>query len=247
MMEIHYSINFRLNQIMRLLKSTFSFIGLILFCLCPAAIAYEPIKAEKGVLLFEDDFSRSKLGDKWTSHPNSFFIEESAMRATQLKDAGHGAVTRAIFNFKDVWISFDFKYEGGERFNFVVDDKNDKSVHAGHISRLTMNKHRLIVQDDKTGTMNLVIRKQRLSGDSSPELEKLLETKRSEVDFDFKDGQWYHMEVLIKGDRMEVHLDGKFLVGHQSDGFAHPTKTQFVFTVTGQSIYYDNVEAWSLK
>lgn len=232
---------------MRLAKTTSSIIGLILFFHWQLAIAYEPIKADKGVLLFEDDFSISELGDRWTSHPNSFFIERSAMRATQLKDAGHGAVTRAIFDFKDVWISFDFKYAGGERFNFVVDDKNDKSVHAGHICRLTMNKGRVILQDDKTGTMNLKIRSQRLAGDSSPELEKLLEAKRSEIDFEFKDEQWYRMDVLIKGDRMEVHLDGKFLLGHQSEGFDHPTKTQFGFTVTGQSIYYDNVEAWSLK
>lgn len=234
-------------KIMFQFKSPFSIACVLLFYPLLFAQVYEPIQAKKDLLLFEDDFSRSKMGDKWTGHANSFFIENGRMRATQLPDAGHGAVIRAVVDFKDIWIAFDFKYQGGERFNFVVDDKNEKSVHAGHICRLTINKRRLVVQDDKTGTMNLEIRKQRLAGNSSPELDKLLETKRSEVDIGFKDGQWYHMDVLIKGDRMEVHLDGKFLLGHQSEGFAHSTKTQFGFTVTGQSLFYDNVQAWSLK
>ena len=212
-----------------------------------SAFGYEPIQAKKDAILFEDNFSGSEIGDTWTGHANSFFADEGRLRATQLPNAGHGAVIRALVDFKDVWISFDFRYQGGERFNFVVDDKHDKSVHAGHICRLTINKRKVVVQDDKTGTMNLDIRKRRLAGDSSPELEKLLQSKRSEAEVEFKDGKWYHMDVLIQGDRMEVHLDGQLLVGHQSLGFAHPTKTQFGFTVTGQSIFYDNVEAWSLK
>ena len=234
-------------KIMHLLKSPFWVSCGVLLLPLLSGHAYSPIKAKKDALLFEDDFSRSDLGDEWTGHTNSFFLDYGSLRATQLPDAGHGAVIRALVDFKDIWISFDFKYQGGERFNFVVDDKNDKSVHAGHICRLTMNKRRVIVQDDKTGTMNLEIRNQRLAVNSSPELEKLLESKRSEIEFDFKDGEWYRMDVLIKGDRMEVHLDGEFLIGHQSEGFAHPTKTQFGFTVTGQSLFYDNVQAWSLK
>lgn len=232
---------------MRLFKSVLLFSVLSSLMAGKSLLAYDLIEANKGELLFQDDFSRPEFGQAWRSHADSFFIENGVMRATQLPDAGHGAVIRALVDFEDVWIRFDFKYEGGERFNFVIDDKNEKSVHAGHICRLTMNKRRVTVQDDKTGVMDLVIRKQRLSGNATPELEKLLKTKQVTVDTNFEEGRWYRMDVLIRDDQMQVHLDGEFLVGHKSPGFAHPTKTQFGFTVTGQSLFYDNVRVWALK
>ena len=107
---------------------------------------------------FRDDFERENVGDAWTSHANSFSIRNGVLVASQLPDAGHGAVTRAQLDFRDAAIDFSFKYDGGERFNFVVDDKNCKEVHAGHICRVSFRKNGFTIQDDRTGVMNLEIR-----------------------------------------------------------------------------------------
>ena len=64
----------------------------------------------------------------------------------------------AQLDFRDAAIDFSFKYDGGERFNFVIDDKKCEEVHAGHICRVSFRKERFTIQDDRTGVMNLEVR-----------------------------------------------------------------------------------------
>ena len=193
--------------------------------------------------VFRDYFDRDKVGDAWTSHANSFSIRDGVLVASQLPDAGHGAVTRAQLDFRDAAIDFSFKYEGGERFNFVVDDKNCKEVHAGHICRVSFRKNGFTIQDDRTGVMNLEIRGLRDHPDHQDRIEKLLETKKRLVETEFVDGTWYHVRIVIEGEAMRVFLNGVLAGELVSEGIAHPTKTQFGFTTTGRDILFDNVKA----
>lgn len=158
--------------------------------------------------VFRDDFERDSIGDIWTSHANSFSIRDGVLVASQLPDAGHGAVTRAQLDFRDTAIDFSFKYDGGERFNFVVDDKNCKEVHAGHICRVSFRKNGFTIQDDRTGIMNLEIRGLRDDPKHKDRIEALLETKKHSVEIRFVDGVWYHARIVIEGEAMRVYLDG---------------------------------------
>jgi len=163
--------------------------------------------------------------------------------ASQLPDADHGAVIRAQFGFRNVEIDFDVKFDGGERFNFVIDDKNCKEVHAGHICRVSITRKKMTVQDDRTGAMNLELRELRKQPELAGQIETFLESTKSSGDFEFVDGKWYHLRVVIDEDRMSVLVDGTLIAKLTSPGIAHPTKTQFGFTVTGRDILFDNVVA----
>ena len=77
--------------------------------------------------------------------------------------------------FKDIDIEFDFRFNGGTRFNFVLDDQNEKSVHSGHICRVSISPKMVSVSDDKTGSMNLEVRTQRQDKDLSDEGKAALE------------------------------------------------------------------------
>ena len=206
-----------------------------------ASVWQSPVLADLNV--FRDDFERLRVGQTWTSHANSFSIEDGILVASQLPEAGHGAVTRAQLDFRDAAIDFSFKYKGGERFNFVVDDKNCKEVHAGHICRVSFRKNGFTIQDDRTGIMNLEIRGLRDHPDHKDRVEKLLETKKRIVETEFVDGTWYHARIVIEGAAMRVFLNGELAGKLISEGIAHPTKTQFGFTTTGRDILFDNVKA----
>ena len=192
---------------------------------------------------FRDGFERSRVGPRWTSHANSFSIRDGVLVASQLPDAGHGAVTRAQLDFRDAAIDFSFKYDGGERFNFVIDDKKCEEVHAGHICRVSFRKSGFTIQDDRTGVMNLEVRGMRDHPDHKDRIEKLLETKKHTVETEFVDGTWYHARIVIEGQAMRVFLNGILAGELISEGIAHPTKTQFGFTTTGRDILFDNVKA----
>jgi len=194
-----------------------------------------------GPNVFRDSFEQDNVGDSWTSHANSFSIRDGVLVASQLPDAGHGAVTRAQLDFRDAAIDFSFKYDGGNRFNFFFDDKNCEEVHA--VRCVSFRKSDFTNQDDRTGVINLEIRGLRDHPDHKDRAEKLLETKKRIVETEFVDGTWYHARIVIEGAAMRVFLSGVLTGELISEGIAHPTKTQFGFTTTGRDILFDNVKA----
>jgi hypothetical protein len=197
---------------------------------------------------FKDDFEgRNEVGEQYTTargHEESWGVFDGVLTGKQTKD-DHGAVIRTELDFTDVDFKFDFRFNGGKSFNFVIDDANEKSVHAGHICRASVFPKRIIIGDDKTGSMNLEVRKQRrnknLSTEDGAALKELLEQTRATAKVEIKPDQWHTLRLRIRGENMKAFLDGELITSLKSPGFAHPTKTKFGFTVNGQSIEFDNL------
>ncbi len=205
-------------------------------------------------LHFEDDFAgRSEPGKHYRTGPAmqaGWTVRDSVLVGKQVRD-DHGSVIRTEVNFDDIDISFDFRFHGGTSFNFVIDDKNEKSVHAGHICRVSVFPKRLIAGDDKTGSMNLEVREQRknpaLAKQSKAALDALLARTRAAADVDIQPKKWHQLRVRIEGESMNVFLDGEMVIQLKSPGIAHPTKTQFGFTVNGSVIEFDNLRVFQPK
>lgn len=203
---------------------------------------------------FEDDYEgRDEVGAHYVTargHDDSWSVRDGVLIGTQTKD-DHGAVIRTELNFDDVDIQFDFRFTGGRSFNFVIDDANEKSVHAGHICRASVFAKSLMIGDDKTGAMNLEIRRQRqdkhLSAEASMALQKRLAQTRSSSKVTINQNEWHRLRIRIRGDIMKAFLDEELAVSLRSPGFAHPTKTKFGFTVNGQSIEFDNLVVRQFK
>ncbi|MEM9645656.1 MAG: family 16 glycoside hydrolase [Planctomycetota bacterium] len=217
----------------------------------PAALDPDNVSSADRGPIFKDDFEgRDSLGDGYVVGPgmdSAWRVVDGVLLGKQVRD-DHGSVMRKQLDFQDIVIEFKFRFSGGSRFNFVIDDKQEKSVHAGHICRVSISPKKLTIGDDKTGTMNLEVRARRKDTNLSPEkreeLAKFLEQKQASAPTDLRQGKWYHMRVSIHGDRMDANLDGKLVASLRSPGIAHPTKTQFGMTVNGSTIDFDDLKVF---
>ncbi|MEO6750738.1 MAG: family 16 glycoside hydrolase [Chthoniobacteraceae bacterium] len=212
------------------------------------------LRADDRTVLFADDFeNRTELGKNFTvssEWPDSWKVTNGILVAKQ-DNPDHGAVLKKEIEFHNIEIEFDFRFSGGTRFNLVIDDKKDKSVHAGHICRASFTPTKLTLGDDKTGKMNLEVQKLRdtknLPADQQKAYEKLLASCESSVAVDFAAGKWHHVRVRIEGDTMEAFVGDKKVATLKSPGVAQPTKTSFGFTVTGATIDFDNLKVFAVS
>lgn len=205
-------------------------------------------------LIYQDNFEKkTNLSDYYflgKEGSMAWFTREGALIGQQTRKK-HGSVFRKMINFKDIDIEMDFRFDGGKSFNFVLDDDNEKSVHAAHIARVSISPKKLSVRDDKTGVMNKEIRKMRqnksLSEEKKSAIEKLLKTKINTNTLKLQKGQWYHLRILMKGDLLEAFIDGESIAKIRSPGIDHPAKTKVGMTVQGTAIAFDNLSIYAVE
>lgn len=208
----------------------------------------------KREVLFADDFTgRAEVGSNYVTHEQwkgDWTVVDGVLVGKQL-NPGHGATIRLMREFRNLDMEFDFRFNGGTRWNFVVDDQNYAHVHAGHICRLSISPNFIKIADDKTGSMDLNIRNQRqdknLPEDQREALDAFLETKQANAQLDLKKGQWYSLRVTIEDDVMSAYIDGEKVTTLRSPGFAHPIKNKFGFTVNGSDTEFDNIKIYATE
>tara|TARA_R110000850_G_scaffold54619_4_gene130019 strand:+ start:1474 stop:2109 length:636 start_codon:yes stop_codon:yes gene_type:complete len=202
--------------------------------------------AEKGELLFSDDFERTELGDDWKVIIPAFTVANEVLVGTQARD-DHGSVGRVYIPMKDFVVEFKFNLAGSKTFNVVFDDKNHKGSHAGHICRVAVTPTQIRLGDDKEGTMRNDIFEMRRDPSRKGEADELIKGRTTIVKTTVALEQWHTMTIEIAGDRMRVSLNGAPIGQLQSPGLAHPTKESLHFTVNGKDTLFDDVRIWKAK
>ncbi|QDT70388.1 hypothetical protein MalM25_33360 [Planctomycetes bacterium MalM25] len=203
--------------------------------------------------VFEDRFEgREEIGEQYRTgrgHQGGWKVVEGSLVGEQVR-SDHGATIRWKADYADLDLTFDFEFAGGTRFNVVFDDKKEKSVHAGHICRVSVSPRMVSLSDDKTGSMNLKVREMRkdkdLSQEKQAELQAILEETASKAKVRLKQGKRYTLRVRIEDDTMSVALDGKPVASLTSPGLAHPTKNELGFTVNGKRFVFDNIVTYDV-
>lgn len=76
-------------------------------------------------------------------------------------------------------------------------------------------------------------------------MEALLKTKQRTVAWK-ADQKWHELILVTEGDEMRLSLDGKLVVSHRSEGFAHPMKRWFSFLVPN-TVWIDDVAIWKVN
>lgn len=210
----------------------------------------QSLNLKKNKLLFKDNFERVEGLGAWSvaeKFDGAFKTSKGVWITKEIEGAGHGSTARIQLDYKDVIIEFDFQFQGGKRFNIVMDDSTCKSVWAGHICRASFSKGGFMVQDDKTGSMDLNIRNQiKDNPEKKKEFKSLLDSKRSFVKTPFKDGQWYHVKITKKNDVLECCVNDK-VARIKSEGIDHVALNKFGPTITGAQIWFKNLSIWSVK
>lgn len=217
------------------------------FFITLSAIADVPAPvAEKGELLFSDDFERTEPGKNWKTVIPTFTVEDGVLKGSQTRD-DHGSVGRTYVSMKDVVVEFKFQLAGAKTFNVVFDDKNFKGSHAGHICRVAIAQKQIRLGDDKEGIMRNDIFAMRRDPARKAESAKLLKGRTTVVKMGVDSNKWYQLRIEISGDEMRVSLDGKAIGYLKSPGLAHPTKESVHFTVIGKDALFDDVRIWKAK
>jgi hypothetical protein len=217
------------------------FLALFLSLSCLAA---EPL-AQKGQLIFSDDFERSELGE-WKPLIPSFAVQNGVLKGWQTRD-DHGAVGRVYRPMKNVIVEFKFMLDGSTGFNAVFDDKNHKGSHAGHICRVAFAPKQIRIGDDKEGVMRNDIFELRKDPAKKAEADKLLVGRGSAVNRAVEPKKWHAVRIELLGEVLRVTMDDEPAGELKSPGIAHETKQSFHFTVNGPGVLFDDVRIWTAK
>ncbi len=221
----------------------------------------------KGTLIFHDTFNREETGNGSKAIGNGW-NSATADRVPQIKmadldagilkihsatkEAGHAAHIHHDAGFADGGAVVRFRFPGltkAESLQLGFVDREEKSVHAGHLCYAILSPSSITLSDHKTGVMNLDLRKRRQSYLDRKEklpadLEDLLKTKQSSTPWK-ADTEWHELILVTESDEMRLSLDGRVLSRHRSAGFAHPVKRWFSFLVPG-TVWIEDVKIFKV-
>lgn len=209
-------------------------------------------------LIFEDDFERSESQEA-KDEPGNGWGTNSAKRANGNKqvDLRDGAMYIYIHETADHGVSVTQPAEftnGTVMLRFMLEDPKDslglnfadlkfKEVHAGHLFAARIFPKYLLLQDLKTGAMNLEIREARQAKTLSGEQKEMLKGKEKRFPQSLEIGKWHDLAVRIEGDTLTVSINGKEVGSFQSEGIAHPTKRMLRLAVPKNAVV-DDVKIW---
>lgn len=201
--------------------------------------------AKKGAVIVSDDFERTGLG-AWRATVPTFTVADGVLKGSQTR-SDHGAVGAVKAPMKDGIIEFKFRFEGAASINAVCDDKAWKESHAGHICRVTITPKLIRLGDDKEGGMRNDIMEMRKDPARKAAGDKLLVGRTATFPVNIEPGQWHRMSIEIVGDQMRASVDEKPAGYLKSPGLAHPTKSDFHFTVSGKDALFDDVRIFAAE
>ena len=234
----------------------------------PAAVNDRAWLESKGTLIFADAFEREEtgngakaIGNGWNSatadrvpHLKMADLDAGILKVSSAsKEAGHQAHIHHEAGFNGGGAVVRFRFPGLNRdeslqLGFV--DREAPGIHAGHLCYAVLSRNSLMLWDWKTGVGNLEIRKRRQPyldrKEALPaDLDALLKTKQLTVPWK-ADTDWHELVLVTEGDEMRLSLDGRLMVRHRSEGFAHPMKRWFSFLVPN-TVWIDDVKVWKVK
>jgi hypothetical protein len=213
---------------------------------------------ELGTLIFEDDFNRSEsqeqadeLGKGWKTNSQSrakgnkqVDLKDGAMRIYIHEEADHGVSVTHEAQFRDGAVQLRFMLEAkGDSLGLNFADQKFKEVHAGHLFAARIHTHRVLLEDLKTGKMNLKTRELRQANQLTEEQKKELKKKEKNFPNKLEVGKWHTLLVEVSGDTLKVSIDGEAVGAFSSEGIAHPTKRTLRLAVPKDAVV-DDLKIW---
>lgn len=220
-----------------------------------AVFVLTPLRAdERGKLIFEDNFDRNEsqetkddIGNGWGTNSKS---RAAGNKQVDLRD---GAMYIYIHEAADHAVSLTHAAEfqnGSVELRFMLEDPKDtlgldfadlqcKTVHAGHLFKVTVGNNKLDISDLKTGNMDLEIYNAKKEKTLTPAMEERMKVTKKVFPAKLETGRWYTMNVTNSGDKVNVTIDGKQVGTFSSEGFAHPTKRMLRLSVPKQAVVDD--------
>lgn len=182
----------------------------------------KPILTKPGKATVEEGFAGSALGKNWTAAKGDWQPQDGALVGKEKKEDNHAAVCALNQPNHDSIIRFSFKLDGVTGLSLSYN-------HAkGHLFRVNVSPTGVTVSTDK---------------DKNDEKSKAVALGKA--DAKFEQGQWYTMQVEVKGAKVAVQTDNGVKI-EGSDPSLDVDKTGFRFVTKGESLRLADVKAWEV-
>ena len=214
-------------------------LGLLAFCGVAAGIEST---GGDNLVVFEDSFDRSELGDPWRIIVPSFWIKDGRLVGHEESDRKHTTISRVPLAFRNAVFEFSFSLTDGEGLHLVFNDQTYEKAHSGHICRVSITPSQVTISDDREGAFRKDQYQAFLKSGRTIERQHL--NKTFPKVFDPK--RWYKARVVLKDVQMEVIIDGAPIGSFRSPGMGHPTKSDFGFVTKGNIVEVDDVRVTKL-
>lgn len=213
----------------------------------------------RGKLIFADDFERNEsqelkdeVGKGWGTNSKSrakgnkqVDLRNGAMHIYIHKEANHGVSVRHDAEFRDGAVALRFMLEHPKDvLGLDFADLKFKEVHAGHLFKVTVKPRNVMIDDMKTGGMNMKFHAAKKAKTLSPEQKKFLATTKKVFPCQLATGKWHDLLVEIDGATASATINGRRVGSFSSAGFAHPTKRMLRLAVPRQAVV-DDVEIYA--
>ena len=217
--------------------------------------------ADHGQLIFADDFERTESqeekdepGNGWKTNSEKrakgdkqVDLREGAMHIFISKRADHGVSVVHDAAFADGAVELRFKLESkGDSLGLNFADLKYKEVHAGHLFAVRIHPTKVLLQDLKTGNMDLKIRQARLANQLTQEQKAMLKSKQQSFAHSLEVGKWHTALAVVHGETLTVSINGKQVGSFTSPGIAHPTKRTLRLAVPKKAVV-DDLKIWRQK
>ncbi|WP_406694483.1 hypothetical protein V5E97_25750 [Singulisphaera sp. Ch08] len=222
------------------------------------AIPDRPI-AEKGELLFADDFESAESAKVWHKVVPTFSVEKGVLKGTQTRDkdvpaAGgkpavraHAAVHGLEIPTKNSVVELKIRFAGASMIDVEFDDRKFTGSHYGHICRAQVRLNGVTLIDERDGGMRNDIYEIKKDRERKAEVAKLLAGRSVTYPIKLEAGKWYTLVVETVGDAMRVTIDGKPAGFLKSSGIAHATKSKIELGVAGKDGEFDDLKVWNAE
>ena len=232
----------------------------VLALLSPVACILSPAHAEdRGKLIFEDKFDRNEsqeakeeIGNGWTTNSENragghkqVYLKDGAMHIVMHADADHAAGVGHAAEFRDGEVELRFMLED-EKDVFGVDiaDPQCKEVHSGHLFKVDVGTKQVVVDDKKTGVMNMKFYEARKAKTLTPEQLAFIAAQKKTFPNTLETREWHSLLIKIAGENVSVSIDGKPVASVAAAGVAHPTKRMVRLSV-GRQAWVDDVKVFA--
>jgi hypothetical protein len=160
-------------------------LGLLAFC--GVAAGNESAGDDNRIVVFEDSFDRSELGESWRIIVPSFSIKDGRLVGQEVPERKHNTISRVPLAFRNAIFEFSFRLTDGKGLHLVINDENYEKAHVGHICRVSFSPSQVSISDDRDGAF----RKDQYRAylDSGRTIDRILLNKKSPISFDSE--QWY--------------------------------------------------------
>lgn len=219
-------------------------------------IPSKPI-ANKGELLFSDDFEGTDHDKRWHRVVDTFGFEAGALKGTQtrVQDVpsadgksvvkAHAAVYGLELPTKDSVVEVKMRFDGCTMMDVEFDDRKYTGSHYGHLCRAQIRLDKVTIMDEREGSQNEEIKAMRDDPSKKEEVAKRMAGRSATFPVKLKEGQTYTVQVETGGDEMRVSIDGKAVAFLKSPGIGHETKSKIELGVAGQSGWFDDIKVWN--